>query len=303
MKINIKSITGNILNLEVDKADTIKSVKQQIKDKQGIPINEQLLTFHLLSLKDDCTLYDYNIQNGDTLEYIHVSDGNINIYIKRPRTITLYLHVNITNTIESVKEIIQEKFGAPVLEQDLFFKGLLLQDSHTLQHYNITNESTLDFVMNDRGYVKIYIRDNGKKILTLDATFSDSIESLKQKIENKKGIPINQQYLTFKGIYLEDSYILDDYDILGESCIDLVNLIDGNMTINIHRYGEDVLTLNVSNTDSVISVKQRIQKKKDIPINQQHLIFQGIYLEDDYILNDLNIKNESDLDLALSLHV
>jgi len=135
---------------------------------------------------------------------------------------------------------------------------------------------------------------------TFDVDVSDSVQSLNNLINDRTGIPLDQQRLTFEGKELDKNNSLASYNIQKGST--LLLRLRGGMQIFVKTLPGKTITLDVEASDTIDNVKACIQDIEGIPLDQFILFYAGKPLHrENKSLASYNIEDLATIDLFLRL--
>ncbi|KAM0897711.1 hypothetical protein ACQ4PT_022391 [Festuca glaucescens] len=146
----------------------------------------------------------------------------------------------------------------------------------------------------------IFVKICDSKTITLEVVDSDTIYSIKAKIQDKEGIPSGQQRLLFDDQLLVGSCTLKDHNIQNEATLTLHLVLQG-MHIFVKPIVGKIMTFEVDRADMVYSIKAKIFNEMGFAPVGQRLILYGKMLEEDRTLAYYGIQNDSTLHLNLRI--
>jgi len=162
---------------------------------------------------------------------LDVTRGGMQLFVKTLTGKTVSIEVEEGESIEDVKAKIAEKEGIPPEQQRLIFGGQQLQDSKTIDDYDVGDDATLHLVLRLRGGMQLFVKTLTGKTVSIEVEEGESIEDVKAKIAEKEGIPPEQQRLIFGGQQLQDSKTIDDYDVGDDATLHLVLRLRGGKKV------------------------------------------------------------------------
>lgn len=218
------------------------------------------------------------------------------IFVKTLTGKTIALDVDAAETIQDVKRKLEEKEGISTDRQRLIFAGKRLEDIQALEHYNVQKESTLQLIVKPSFHIFVKTLTGRTHLINIEP--NDSIDTVKDNIFEKEGIPADQQSLIFRGKRLEDGKSIEEYDICKSATIHLVLKLP---------CGKRAPVKTLTGKTIIIEVEEKAageimsQDEGALAVNPPHRIIASQQLGDHKTLADCSIEKGSTLFLVLRL--
>lgn len=268
MEITVNDDQGNVFSVPILPDDTVDDLKNRIQKQENIPKADQRLTFQGKPLdKGKKPLRSYGIQDGSTLDLLPME-----VIVKDADGRQFPVVIQPDDTVDDFKARIEDQEGIPKDDQHLSFQGKPLdKDNKSLRSCGIQHGSVLDLLPMT---IKVEI-PNGQKV-SVPVSPSDTIADIKDKVEKSHGVPAKDLPFSFKDAVLPDGSTLRDNGIKHG---DTLKVITG-MQINVKDWKNKVTPLEVKPTDTIGSIREQMQRLKDLDADKQILTFKDTLLED-----------------------
>lgn len=124
---------------------------------------------------------------------------------------------------------------------------------------------------------------------------SDTIASVKMKIQAYKGFYVKQQKLVYGGRELSRSNsLIKDYGVTDGNVLHLVLRLSDLQVVTVKTVDGKELTFQLERNRNIGELKQRIaQRERSLCLEEQELVFKGKQLEDERLVDDLTLENDA----------
>ena len=221
------------------------------------------------------------------------------VFIKTLTGRTIVLTVTPHDTVAMVKRKIARQEGIPEERQRLIFVGEQLNDHHRLLDYRIEHESAVHLVVRSGDGYQVYVRFVSGRSIVFEMQPNDTVMSLKVRIREREGIPIDLQELFLEERKLEDDSTMQECGVTTNTTLNLVVDHNRNTQVFIALHTGDTMPMWVNTDETVLQLKELIAAKEGIESDLQDIYFARERLVNERTLRSYTIEDNHILHLAV----
>ena len=268
--VKVEMPDGDIISIHVIPGDTDKELKKKIKEETGMETKRQVLHKGDEEWPKGKSCREMGVRPSDTLR---VEIRKVPITVNQPENDAsepIHLLVDPYEPLQSIKQELESHTNMPVAHQELYMEGTLLEKNDTpCRDYGIKSGSVLDL---EPATISVIVEmpDGSSLPLQLQPR-NDTIDDIKERIEQHKGIPRGQQIVSHQGTVLPENTTCRDMGLKDKSMLQC-RLADYAVTVNAPEGPVEVM---VNPSRPLADIKADLEHKTGIAPNNQHLSMDG----------------------------
>lgn len=282
--------------VEMDEHATINSVKERLSVEHGIPFRCQRIKHQGSLLDDDATLD--SLRPGDS------STITLRLDIRYILTIEVYtghsfeLEVPVDEQVDTLMSAATRRSRVSFYRQEVVYDGTVLQPGRRISDYRVPDRAVI--LVNLRNYESmVFLKTLDGKTIVLNVHAHDTVAQVKEQIERQEGIPAGKQRLIFVGEQLRSDIRFLDYRIEHESAVHLVLREGVGFEIYVDAPSGKNYVLEVEPTDSLDQLKEKLNRKENIPCDLQRIFLGNTLLSSSCSLSASGVQPFSTLKLVI----
>ncbi|KAF0735899.1 hypothetical protein Ae201684P_021477 [Aphanomyces euteiches] len=194
----VQTPSGRNSQVEIALNKTVLQLKQHLQSLWGMLPEQQSITLAGETLSDSATLEFCGVVHGSTLLVTEILTLSV-LYMPSRRTVSVPCPASAS--VRYLKALLAQEVRLPVEKQQLSLNNQPLSDEMSLAQSGIvSNSANLKLVTGMTIFVSV--PSGGTLALTVPA--DATVESLKQTLAEKVGVPVHEQRLACAGIGLHD---------------------------------------------------------------------------------------------------
>ncbi|XP_062890251.1 uncharacterized protein LOC134338389 [Mobula hypostoma] len=275
MRLQVRFITGDGFELDVDPSIQVSTLKMKIQEKTNVPISQQRLMMQngqSVEMQDQRSLSYYNLNPSPTVMLLVRKEESMQIFLLNDKGKTSTYDVMPSESVQKFKERVHRREGVIPDQQRLVYEGKQLEDDRLLSDYNIRPLTTISLLLRLRG---------GSPGFLFRALVGDG-----------GGLTIGEVSCNTSYTYKVPLMLTPERNPKVNQPIALNPRFD-KMRLQVRFITGDGFELDVDPSIQVSTLKMKIQEKTNVPISQQRLMMQNgqsVEMQDDRSLSYYNLN-------------